>query len=256
MAIAIYLGVKWLTMRRARVESPSRWRAVAYLLAWPGLDADAFLAAPASSVITPRRGEWLLAAVKLGLGLTLLYGGQWVIAPSQRLLLGWVGMVGIVFTLHFGLFHLLSCFWRFLGVQAEPLMQWPIASQTVAEFWGQRWNTAFRDLTYRFLFRPLSRHWGPARGFLIGFLFSGLVHDAVISLPAGGGYGYPTLYFLLQALGIQWQRTRWAPSALLGQAWLSRATTLAVVAGPAPWLFHAPFVCRIVLPFMQAIGAS
>ena len=132
-------------------------------------------------------------------------------------------------------------------------MQWPIASQTVAEFWGQRWNTAFRDHSPTDSYSaPLSRRWGPTRGLLIGFLFSGLVHDAVISLPAGGGYGFPTLYFLLQALGILWQRTRWAPSALLGQAWLSRA----VVAGPAPWLFHAPFVCRIVLPFMQAIGAA
>ena len=77
---------------------------------------------------------------------------------------GWVGMVGIVLTLHFGLFHLLSCAWRSAGVEARPLMNDPLASQSVSEFWGRRWNTAFRDLAHRFLFRPLSARLGPRWG--------------------------------------------------------------------------------------------
>ena len=86
-------------------------------------------------------------------------------------------------------------------------MNWPLASVSLGEFWGARWNTAFRDLTYRFLFRPLARRLGP-RGALSGFLISGLVHDLVISIPAGGDYGGPTVFFLVQAVGIVTERSR------------------------------------------------
>ena len=40
------------------------------------------------------------------------------------------------------------------------------------------------------------------------------------------------------------------------RGWLrGRLFTLAIVAAPAFWLFHPPFVRRVILPFMQAIGA-
>ena len=79
---------------------------------------------------------------------------------DHDLLRGWVGMVGIVFVLHFGIFHLLSLAWQTLGVSAKPIMDWPIKATSVSEFWGQRWNLAFRDLTHRFLFRPLTARFG------------------------------------------------------------------------------------------------
>ena len=42
----------------------------------------------------------------------------------------------------------------------EPLMKRPASSVSVGAFWGRRWNTAFRDLAYRFLFRPLTARLG------------------------------------------------------------------------------------------------
>jgi len=75
------------------------------------------------------------------------------------MLAGWLGMIGIVVTLHFGIFHALSCLWRRASVEARPLMHAPLASTSLSEFWGRRWNTAFRDLTHRFLFRRSPPGW-------------------------------------------------------------------------------------------------
>jgi hypothetical protein len=254
LALAIYAGCKWLTWRRTPVSGLSAWRHAGYLLAWPGLDVTAFLATHA--VPPPPRGEWLFAAAKALGGAALLWGAGRVIPMTEDLLLGWCGMVGIVFLLHFGVFHLLSCFWRSLGVNAVPLMNRPWAATTVGEFWGRRWNLAFRDLTYRFLFRPLSSRVGPRWGVAAVFVFSGLVHDLVISTPAGGGFGLPTLFFLIQLVGLFAERSRAGRTLGLGSGWRGRLFTAAVLLGPAPLLYHPPFVRNVVVPFMRALGAA
>jgi alginate O-acetyltransferase complex protein AlgI len=134
-------------------------------------------------------------------------------------------------------------------------MDRPLASASVSEFWGRRWNRAFRDLSHRFLFRPLTARVGPQAGLFAGFLFSGVVHDAVISLPARGGYGLPTAYFIVQAAGLLLERSRPGHRAGLGRGLRGRLFMAAVVAGPAPLLFHAPFLTRVVIPFLQVLGA-
>jgi alginate O-acetyltransferase complex protein AlgI len=164
-------------------------------------------------------------------------------------------MAGLAFLLHFGAFHLLSCGWRAAGADAKPLMDWPIRSTSLAEFWGRRWNTAFRDLAHRFVFRPLAARLGPRAGLAAGFLASGLVHDLVISVPAGGGYGGPTAHFALQGLGLLAERSALGRAAGLGRGWRGRAFAALVVVGPAGLLFHPPFVRAVVLPFLDVIGA-
>jgi hypothetical protein len=220
LAFAIYCGCKWLTWKRTPTAGVSLWRSIGYLAAWPGLDAASFLnPSPARAVQRPPRSEWLFAAAKLILGIGLLYGLARLVPSEHPYLIGWVGMAGIVAVLHFGTFHLLSCAWRRAGVDARPLMDWPIVSVSVSEFWRRRWNTAFRDLTHRFLFRPFKSQLGPRGAVLAGFVFSGLVHDAVISLPAGGGYGGPTVFFLLQGVAILAERSRVAKGIGLGTGW-------------------------------------
>jgi hypothetical protein len=89
-----------------------------------------------------------------------------------------------------------------------------------------------------------------------GFLFSGIVHDVVISLPAGGGYGLPTLFFAMQGAAMLLERSSFGKSLGLGAGWRGRAFTALAILGPAPLLFHPWFLGRIVVPFMEAIGAS
>jgi hypothetical protein len=253
LALAIFAGCKRLTWRRAPIVGVPWWRHAGYLLAWPGLDAAAFLGARGVAAPPPR--EWVCAITKSILGIMVLWGvARWVPADAP-LLAGWIGMIGIVLILHFGAFHMLSCAWRWLGVDARPLMNRPLASVSVSEFWGRRWNTAFRDLTHRFLFRPLYR-WVGARGAIVaGFLISGLLHEAVISLPARGGYGLPTLFFLLQAVAMLAERSRVGKQLGLAHGWRGRLFTMAVLIIPAAGLFHPPFVVRVIVPFMAVCGA-
>jgi hypothetical protein len=253
LAVLIFCFCKTITWSCARKDRAPAWRHAAYLFAWPGLDAGAFLFESPENL--PDSREWFAAAAKTALGAVLFWFVARLIPSEHELLYGWTGMLGLIFMLHFGSFHLLSCFWRRLGANARPLMNLPLFSQSLSEFWGRRWNTAFRDLTHRFLFRPLSARVGARWALFWGFVFSGLVHDAVISLPAGGGYGLPTVFFLFQAAGLFFERSRTGRALGLSSGWRGRCFTLAVLALPLYGLFHPPFVRNVIVPFMRAAGA-
>ena len=132
----------------------------------------------------------------------------------------------------------------------RPIMNAPIKSTSLTEFWGRRWNGAFNQLVLDLLFRRLAHSFGAACATLGSFLLSGLLHELVISLPAAGGYGLPTGYFLLQGAGSITQRKLGLCGGIRG--WIF---TVAIVGAPAFWLFHPLFVRRVILPFLQAIGA-
>jgi hypothetical protein len=253
LAAIIYSGCKWLTWWHRSVEGVPAWKHLAYLMAWPGLDADAFLSGRSSR--PPTATEWIRGGRNLTSGLILFFGLSRLVEPTNPYLAGWIGMIGIVLVLHFGLLDLLSSAWRRAGVDARPLMNRPVLAVSLGEFWGRRWNTAFRDLTHRFLFRPMTRRFGAREGIAVGFVFSGVVHDLVISLPAGGGYGGPTLFFVLQAVGMLVERSPLGASIGLARGARGWMFTMLFLVLPAPALFHPPFVHRIVLPFMHALGA-
>jgi hypothetical protein len=254
---ALLAGWKWLTWWDARRTEAPWWLHVGYLVGWPGLDARAFLCRVDRTQVTrPGAGELLWYAGNTLLGAALVWGAVRLVPAGWNLAAGWVGMVGLAFLAHFGAFGLLSWCWRAAGIEARPLMDCPIAAGTVSEFWGRRWNTAFRDLAHRYLFRPLTARLGPVGGLLAAFLFSGLVHELAISVPAGGGYGLPTAYFLIQGAGLLAERSAVGRRAGLGRGWRGRAFAVLVVLGPVALLFHRPFVEEIVVPFLAAIGAG
>jgi predicted DCC family thiol-disulfide oxidoreductase YuxK len=257
MAFALYAGCKWLTYRIAsrNVAIQNPWRVAGYLLAWPGMDAVAFL--NREEVPTrPRSIEWALALIKTGLGFALLFGVTRILFPNHPPAAGWMGMCGAIFILHFGLFHILSLSWRQAGVNAAPLMRRPLAATSLNDFWGKRWNAAFNELAFRFAYRPLRRRTNPAAATLGVFGLSGVIHELVISLPAHGGYGLPTAYFLIQGFGLVLERSPFGRRIGLGQGLRGRFFALAVTAGPAFWLFHPPFIHNVILPMFKAIGAT
>lgn len=137
----IFAACKWLTWWTAFPSSAAWPQQLAYLLAWPGLDAPTFLQGSCRHQLAP--GDWVFALSKLAFGAGLI----WICVPrlpaEQDLLRGWVGIVGIGFILHFGLFHLLSLIWQTCGVNAKPLMAWPMLASSVSDFWGRHGTPPF-----------------------------------------------------------------------------------------------------------------
>src|SRR5262249_7219562 len=76
LAVAIFAGLKWATWWNV----PGRrapWRSLAYLLAWPGMDAQSFLDS-ALRVPQPTLRNWFWPVSQTALGATLL----WVVART------------------------------------------------------------------------------------------------------------------------------------------------------------------------------
>ncbi len=256
LSAAIFFGLKWLTFWQAEPRSrrAAGWRSLAYLIGWVGMDATAFFGTPRTNVFIARR-EWLRGLLNTIAGAALLWGVSPRIPSENHLLAGWTGLVGLMLILHFGLVHLLALVWQAFGVNAEQIMRKPLRSRSLSEFWGSRWNLGFRQLSHDLVFQPLRPRVGIAGATVTAFLASGLVHDLVISVPAGGGYGLPTAYFGLQGLGVILERSGVGMRVGLGAGLLGRAFAVLVTAGPAFFLFHPMFVERITLPMLVAVGA-
>jgi len=255
LSVAIFISLKWVTwwMARSRVAHPA-WRSTAYLFAWPGMDAENFLDAR-QHVSRPAPTTWLWAIMETALGAILLWMVARSVPQGEPLIRGWLGMFGLILLLHFGTFQIVSLGWRSIGVNAEPIMSAPLRSVSLGEFWGKRWNLGFRQLAHQLIFGPLRRTIGAgAAGFLV-FGVSGLIHDLVISLPARGGYGLPTLYFLLQGTGMTIEHSRFGKRLGLGQGVRGWTFMMAFLAAPLFLLFHPWFVMRVMLPFMRVIHA-
>lgn len=246
----IKLHVLWHYTDSGKHVSLFDW--LAWFLAWPGLDAATFFRREV--VETPALQEWLFAAAKIGFGGWMLLRVAPQLQADAELASGWAALIGIVFLLHFGTFHLAALFWRSLGRNVKPIMNAPILATSVAEFWSRRWNLAFRDYASPFLFVPLMRKTNSAVAVFAGYTFSGLVHEIAISVPARGGYGLPTLYFAIQGAAMLIERAAEkrgikVTSGIRGWCW-----TAVITIPAASVLFHPPFIRAIVLPAVHFVS--
>jgi hypothetical protein len=255
LSLAIFFGFKWETWYRASAARAlaSRWRNVGYLFLWPGMDAPKFLASD-RPVARIKSREWAEAFGKTLGGAALVGFAARRPLATNTLFDGWLGMLGIVLLLHFGLFQLVSLTWRVAGVDAQPIMRAPAASTSLSEFWGKRWNLGFRQLTHGLVYEPLRRQVGSAAAILVAFFASGIIHDLVISFPAGGGYGLPTSYFLLQGTGVLFEKSTLGRRMGIGSGIRGRLYVFSCVGAPACFLFHPLFINRVMLPFFAFLG--
>ncbi len=133
--------------------------------------------------------------------------------------------------------------YRAIGFVTPPLHVWPLASLSVAEFWGKRWARPVSHWLRETCFLPLARRRHPALGMILGFAVSAFGHAypvLVALLPAMTAMMFG--YFLVQGvvviaetrLGIaRWPRV------------LRRSWTIAIMVATSP-LFVEPCL-RIIL---------
>jgi len=221
---------------------PSWLETTCWFVGWAGLDPIAFFdcaaAGQGSSKIEkrpfgPPMRSVFEAVFKISIGLVLIVIVAPKLIPVSQLLGGWVGMAGIVLLLHCGIIHLTAILWNMNERPVEPIMNSPLRATTVSEFWSKRWNLAFRDYAHSCIFSPLARKTNGPTAVVAGFLFSGIVHDLAISVPAGGGYGWPTLYFALQAMALLVERYLRKLGWSFSGHWKGNLWTAFWVIGPA-----------------------
>jgi hypothetical protein len=215
VAVVVFFCCKAISLIAAKPASLKL--KLAYVFLWVGLDANGFLHSESKA---PKLSEWYFAFFNTVIGIGLLFVGHALTT-----------IVGIVFLLHFGLFHFLSLAWRMAGFNAKPLMNSPILATSLGDFWGNRWNTAFRDLS-QLIFKPIAKKSIPLATFAV-FVMSGVLHELVMSVPVGSGYGGPFLYFMIQCAGVFAERK----FPIRG-----RVFTILVVILPLPFLLTQGFV--------------
>jgi len=246
---------KWLTWCRQALRCPNigPGNRLGYCFGWVGFDADVFCKRSVANAIPLR--NWLTALGSTLMGAGIVWGCVRHLPPDRPALIGAVGFAGIILLLHFGLFHLLALAWRRAGTAVQPIMDRPYFATCLADFWGRRWNRAYRRISFEYFFRPLVRRFGLSAGTLLAFVASGLIHESVISLPAGAGFGGPTAYFAIQGLALLLERA--APmQRVMHNRLCGWCYTALVVVGPSGLLFPSPFLTRVIVPFLEWIGAK
>ncbi len=258
MALAQYAGFKWISFRAARDTAtspsplPTRSRLWGYFFLWPGMNAATFLDARRRPART-NWNQWAWPIAKTIMGVILFWFVARLVIRDEPLIGGWIAMIAMILMLHFGVFDLLSFAWRRRGVCAEPIMLRPLAATCLTDFWGRRWNRAFSDLANHLAFRPIRRRTNPVIATLFTFGFSGLVHELVITVPSGGGYGLPTAYFLIQAVGVLIERSRVGRRWGLGGGVRGKAFVIVMTCGPLMLLFPPVFIHHVILPMLSSL---
>ncbi len=235
--------------------SSSRW--LAFMLGWFGTRGSIF--AKSQSIDLASAVALTLHALKCTvIGFVFLAIAR-VIVYEQAVLdygLTQVGatvsaLIGISLVFHFGFINLVAAFWQSDGINCQPLFKAPLYALTLQEFWSKRWNLAFSEMVAIAVYRPLTSKIGRYPALLVGFVFSGLLHELAVSLPVHAGYGLPMLYFILQGLAVLAERLlkqrgfdlRLHP--IIGRVWLISWLVL-----PLPLLFHRYFLSGVIWPLI------
>ncbi|MEM9160007.1 MAG: MBOAT family protein [Verrucomicrobiota bacterium] len=240
MAVSVYALLKGIVWGEAmgKGKKVTRAGAILFWFAWPGMDLEPF----AKDRELDAKWEWERFARAVLWGLLGVAFYAYGTALANRYLVGWMTMIGIVLMLHFGLSGVIAWVLRGMGWKVEYVMNAPLLTANLAEFWGRRWNTAFSAFGRNFVFKRALRRLGPNGAWVFVFVISGLIHELAITVPAGGGYGLPTLYFLIQGLAVILAKTNCGFRLGINEGWRARFYAWATILGPLGLLFPEKFV--------------
>jgi len=168
---------------------------------------------------------------------------------ATYLLISAMLLVGLSLILHFGMLNISAGALRLQGIATYLLFRKPAKALSLTEFWSKRWNLAFSEMTSLTIFRPLRSKTGSAVALMASFIFSGFLHELALSVPVNGGYGLPTLYFVLQGLLVLIEKALSNNGILfLKNKFIARLWLFFWLVVPAPLLFHAKFIDQVIWP--------
>lgn len=237
-------GWALLGQPRTAVKEASPLGLLLYAYLWPGIDPRPFYRQQDSE---PNAARWFVygfPTMALGVlgGLLLAVWAPCLSGPA----LGMAGVMAVLVTIHLGTSDVISAAVSLLGFPVKRLFEHPLACRSLRDFWSKRWNRPFVEMN-RMLFQPLLPSSLGADGKVVAlFLLSGLLHELALSFPAGGGWGGPLLYFLVQGLAMR-AEYRWG----IEQKPWSRLWTWTLLLGPLPLLFHSKFLTTLVVPLYE-----
>nr|MBA3534153.1 membrane bound O-acyl transferase family-domain-containing protein [Ardenticatenales bacterium] len=239
-----------LQLSQTTLASFSKVGLFLFMTLWPGMDPRPFRRRQPG---TPVSAELFISGFAfLWLGLALGFGVAWIQPVLGDRGVGWLGLLALLFMIHFGYAQLLTGLMRLAGWKVSLLFDEPLKSRSLSDFWSRRWNLAFVQMDRQLFLRPLHRRLGKV-GALVGvFALSGLLHELGISYPTLSGWGLPLLYFILQGVLL------WLEIAVfkVEQHWpvaLGRLWSWAAILLPLPLLFHGAFREALVLPLYASL---
>lgn len=202
-------------------------------------------------------GGWLLikkGIIRIVIGLLLMALAHFttnlnVDKQTAFIIISGLSLVSLSLILHFGILSISAGVWRFVGADTYLLFRQPAKSNSLAEFWGRRWNLAFIEMLSIAILRPLKTKIGNTTAVLLSFLLSGLLHEVAITLPVSAGFGGPTFYFIIQGCAVvaekkmEKQNSIFLKNKLAAKLWV-----LFWLIAPIHFLFPSAFIEQIVWP--------
>ena len=220
---------------------------------WAGMRAEPFEKLGTAPVL----GGWPM--VRMGItrvlsGLLLIFIGHKLLLLNldkqlTYILVSGCLLVGLSLILHFGMLSISAGMWRFSGVNTYLLFRQPAKASSLTEFWSNRWNIAFSEMTSVAIFRPLKNKIGPAPALMLAFMFSGLLHELALSVPVNAGYGLPMIYFVIQGSVVLFEKflisrkVKFLQNGIVASVWVFFWLVI-----PMPLLFHPEFIKQVVWP--------
>jgi D-alanyl-lipoteichoic acid acyltransferase DltB (MBOAT superfamily) len=145
----------------------------------------------------------------------------------------------------------LAAIYRFVfglaGFELPELHRAPIASASLGEFWGQRWNRTIGAWLRRHCFLPFARRRRPGVGIAVAFVASTALHAWLAGVAVGWvGGAIMGAYFVVQG-ALVWLESRVRPGPIASRAWalLGAGVPAPLFVEPILWAF-APLVSETV----------
>ena len=160
-----------------------------------------------------------------------------------------------------------------LGLTLPGVLNSPVLSRSIGEFWTERWNPGASVFFRRTCYEPLARH-GRVRALFAAFIVSGIWHW-LLAYVVLGRWGMSVVwgaFFFVQPLLILLERRlqvrRWRPAAARGWTLSALAVTCPLIveptlqiiarilgaAGPAPWTAAMVVLVVVVTVFPAAVS--